>query len=313
MNTEKKNENAKKVGEILYSQERKISCEYEKRLIQIGEAAKYLFLQSLEKENGATWETILSDVREYCSTEFATFNFHPQLLAGHKRKIGVAFSSLREQDKIILSDEISRLFSTSEPSFDYIDLLSVKEAKDGVITYVKNITADKAYDAFSSCFDETRVLYSRNFDECCEQVARKNADYCILPLSSLESGELYSVKKQIDMRELKICAVYKHATETDSVTYALLSDENRFILDGAKIYFEFSLGSDNAEDVKTILSALAAYGLELYKIASDASSSGEGFTYRFTVEQREGNLLSLVIFLEIFFKGWKNYGLYSEI
>ncbi len=314
MNKRNINENAEKVKDILDIQEKTISRELEKRLIQIGEAAKYLFCDSVDTQDGEiSAQSIIENIKARSATYFESFRFHPELLGNNRRKVGEALSSLHMQDRITLAHAISELLLSPEYSFSVIDLLSATEARGGVISYVKNIQSDKAYDVFASCFDESRVLYSRNFDECCEQLRKGNVDYCILPLFSHSSGELVSVRRLIDTHELKICAVYDHYTDTDVTRFALLCEENRFVLEGARRYFEFSLSPDSPSDVKSILFALDAYGLELYKMSSTSLSDGDGFFHRFTVIAHEGDILALAVYLELFCDGWKSYGLYSEI
>ena len=305
------NEKIQKLRGILFEQQRKISCEHEKRLIQIREATRYIYEELFGSDAPASANDVLSACRKIREDLDGSFGFHEHLLPEHKRKIGRALSSLHCIDKASLAEALSQMLKSAEHSLDAEDLLSVCDEQDAVICYVKNIHTDRAYDEFSSCFYESRVLYARNFDEACEQMRRKNASYCILPIYSDEAGELVSTRRLLDTYMLKICAVCEIDTEGASTRYALISEKNAFILDGDEQFFEFSVSVDGACDVEDLLYATELYGFSLASLKIEKSEVG--MSCRISLLQREGDLFALLVYLLIFFEDYNVYGLYSNI
>ncbi len=310
MNTNS-NEKIQKLRDILLEQQRKISCEHEKRLIQIREATRCIYEELFASDTSMSALDIASACRKIGDRIDGSFAFHEHLLPEHKRKIGRALSSLRSIDKASLAQTLAQMLKGTEHSLDAEDLLGVCDEQDAVICYVKNIHTDRAYDEFSSCFYDSRVLYARNFDEACEQMRRKNASYCILPIYSDEAGELVSTRRLLDTYMLKICAVCEIDTEGTSTRYALISERSAFILDGDEQYFEFFVSVDGATDVQDLLYATELYGFSLASLKCESGDTGMGC--RISLLQREGDLFALLIYLLIFFEDYNVYGLYSNI
>ncbi len=75
----------------------------------------------------------------------------------------------------------------------------------GVIAYLKNQLADKAYKSFSKHVQSARVAYPTDFNGVCEAVYYEKADYCILPIENSNDGRLNGFYNLIEKYELFIC------------------------------------------------------------------------------------------------------------
>ena len=306
-------ERIKKIQAILSRQESRLSSEYEKRLIQIRECARQLFLLAKETATEDSASALIDEMHRIVSMRSDEFSFHQKMLATHKKSIGTLLSALHSQDKAVLACAVASELISEGYAFDVTDVIPVVQCDDAVIAYVKNVYSDIAYDELASCFNESRVLYCRNFDEACEQLFRENAGYCILPISSDEAGELVTVRKLLDMHSLKICAVCDVECDGGAVRYALISDKNSFIIYGEERFLEFSLTLDGAIDVSSICFAMEYCGLLAHKMQSIPNTLENAMSCRFEVLEREGDLLAFLIFLALFFGDYNLYGLYSKI
>lgn len=304
-------EKTQKVKAILFDGEKSISHEYEKRLIQIKESAKYIFELFMETDGKLGDVSSIERLRRLAFLGDESFSFHREMLGHHKRKIGFALSQLHSVDRAILAQSLAELIQTDESALDVSELLEISEPSSPAIAYVKNPQTSHAYDEFSSCFYDSRVLYARNFDEACEQMRRKNADYCILPLYSDEAGELSSVFRIIDTYTLKICAVYDYEGENGTVKYALISEKNNFILDGDTRFFDFSVNIEKPSDIQSLLCAAELFGFGLKNVKSTQLDTGTGC--RLVLEQKDGDMHSLIVYLTLFFGDFNIYGFYSKI
>jgi hypothetical protein len=298
--------NVKKINSMLKWQEKELCCEYEKRLVQVGEAAKYLFEHVKNDLPSPDCIDVLNKLKEKLKSYNEGFAFHTSILTEHKRKLGDQLTSLYAQDKINLAQSIS---ASIEQSFAITaeELLGVCEAKSGFVCYVKSPPFDRAYDAFCECFDDCRVMYAKNFGECCERLNGSDVLYCILPIESDSAGELFSVRSLIDTHELKICAQYKLETENDTTCFALLSNESRAILGTTDVHFDFSFVCDAENKVPDLLLAARSYGIDVVSFSQSSDIC------RFRLVDKRGALLPFAVYLYLFFDGVNVKGIYSEI
>ena len=96
---------------------------------------------------------------------------------------------------------------------------------EGRIAYMAGAFADKAYSRFSTCVPHARAATCHSFREACEEVRAGHCEYCILPLTTRQSGRLVSFA-QLMLRDglvsVAVTDLEDGAAEEQSMRFALL-------------------------------------------------------------------------------------------
>lgn len=92
----------------------------------------------------------------------------------------------------------------------------------GRCAYFRTPLSDEAFDAFASTLDAPTAVYASDMAESCDMVARGEADYCILPITTAEGRRAASIFAMA--RAFRLCLT-AHAALYDGedapITYAL--------------------------------------------------------------------------------------------
>lgn len=186
------------------------------------------------------------------------------------------------------------------------------------IVYVKNNNSDSAFVRFGTLFKNPKVSYKSSFDEVCEDVYNGVGDFCILPIENANGTKLFSFYSLIDKYELKIfavCDLYEQNSE-HSTRYALVSRKSAAIHEEKKnrYYIEFSIISDNGQELCDILSASKKCGLKLFRIDTVSVPYDDSrFRYYHIFECFEKAAIPFLLYLNFKYPEHKNIGYYISL
>ncbi|MBR2388650.1 MAG: hypothetical protein IKB02_07785 [Clostridia bacterium] len=230
--------------------------------------------------------------------------------------------------KLADSSDVVELFceAVSKSEFSLHSLLKDALAYDvfspsssAKIVYVKNNNSDSAFVRFSSIFKNPKVSYKSSFDEICEDVYNGVGDFCILPIENANGVKLFSFYSLIDKYELKIfavCDLYEGNSE-HSTRYALLSRKvlaASFTENQTPFYLEFSIISDNGDELCDILSASKKCGLKLFRIDTVSVPYDDSrFSYHHIFECSQKTALPFLLYLNFKYPQHKNIGYYISL
>ena len=196
----------------------------------------------------------------------------------------------------------------------YDELSAMSSVK---IVYVKNNYTDAAFFKFSTVFKTPKVSYRTSFEEICEDVYNGVGDYCILPIENAGGGKLFTFYALIDKYDLKISAVCDlyEGTSEHSTRYALLSRKvTSYDKKETSSYIEFSIISDNGNELSNILSAAKKCGIGLFRIDTISVPYDDSrFRYYLIFESEGKQAIPFLMFLNFKYPQYKNIGYYISL
>lgn len=216
-----------------------------------------------------------------------------------------ALSDILELDsygRILLSRCIAELLKNKGISA-YERLLDIKPHKKApIISYLRNVLSDSAYNIFASVFEGVRVSYSADFNSVLEEVYYENADYAILPLYSEDDGRIkrfFDMLRKYDLKISLLCNVCLDSDENSTV-FALLSKniEHGFLNEATENHFDVVLNGD-INTMTDILSAAKFFSVSLCSVYTDTGDNDiqSISTVRFDVSK--GNINAFVLYLSL--------------
>ncbi len=189
---------------------------------------------------------------------------------------------------------------------------------EGRVAYLKNKFTTLAFDRFDTFIPDSKSLYSNSFEASCEAVYNRVSEYCILPVSNSNDGELTAFTGMIAKFDLHIVAT----TDIDDVdgratTLALLARNIRTPSrkDFGKYRFEFSVGSPTNDSLCGILASASKHGLSLFGTSSRIyGEESQTLTLAFTTENASvASFKTFVFTLLAVFPHFIPRGLYIHI
>ncbi len=270
--------------------------------------------QELTKEEKKLFCDILSSI--------ATSDTHePEQLRAALFDCASKLKSMGSEDNIV--ELFCEAINKSEISLQALlkDALACEEfspASSAKIVYVKNNNSDSAFVRFGALFKNPKVSYKSSFDEICEDVYNGVGDFCILPIENANGIKLFSFYSLIDKYELKIfavCDLYEAISE-HSTRYALLT--RKIALSHAEknapSYLEFSIISDDKDELCDILSASKKCGLKLFRLDTVSVPYDDSrFRYYNVFECPQKTAIPFLLYLNFKYPQHKNIGYYISL
>ena len=186
------------------------------------------------------------------------------------------------------------------------------------VVYLKNPLADIAFNKFSKCLDDARVIYEESFVEVCEEVYYSRQPYCILPVENSEDGRLSGFGNMIRKYELKIVLTCNVESANGRVTkFALLKRELTridcpdYLNEGEYLEIGFNFGEE--EKLGAVLEAASFFGYKLNKVDSLPIYYSEKEYYFDIVFKGNGELKKFLLWLELEVPRYEIIGIYTQI
>lgn len=186
------------------------------------------------------------------------------------------------------------------------------------VVYLKNPLADIAFNKFSKCLNDARVLYQESFTDVCEEVYYSRQPYCVLPIENSDDGRLSGFRNMIRKYELKIVLTCNVESANGKVTkFALLKRElakidcPEAINEGEYLEIGFNFGEE-AKLVK-VLEAANYFGYKLNKVDSLPIYYSEKEYYFDAVFSGNGDIKRFMFWLELEVPRYEIIGIYTHI
>ena len=186
------------------------------------------------------------------------------------------------------------------------------------VVYLKNSLADIAFNKFSKCLLDARVLYEESFAAVCEEVYYSRHPYCILPIENSEDGRLSGFGNMIRKYELKIVLTCNVESANGRVTKFALLKRDIANVDCADCFNEgdyleigFHFGEENK--LGAVLEAANFFGYSLNKVDSLPIYYSEKEYYFDVVFEGKGEISRFLFWLELEVPRYEIIGIYKHI
>ena len=253
-------------------------------------------------------KTLFSELFEMPSCEYA----QRHEILWQARRLSFADSALLA--KLFLERLVSKGVRLREEDF------VLTEDVLPIYAYVKNAFADEAYEVITENLPDARVCYVNSFAEGARLLLSGEVGYCLFPIEENGDMRLPTVEGLLTVHKLciqRILPVFG-LDGLAELKYALVSrgvhvepyqkDDDR--------YFEFHLEiSDDSPELSDLLSAIALFGLSLFRIHTVAYEGDvqTGSSYTLVVRSQGEDFLPLIVYLALFFESYRIIGIYKNL
>lgn len=211
------------------------------------------------------------------------------------------------------------LSATEIPDFYISEFEELPEAAKNRVIYQRTSYADQAYVRFSTAPEQPKALYTHHFSVACEEVARGNCEYCILPLENSAEGPLQSFVRLIDRFSLKIVTVCDvSAGDAARTTRFALLRKNLLPLHGEigkNTLFECDVPMSDAPTVSELLLAAEFCGLRLLRIDTKTQprETAPLSLSHFVFAVEGGDLSTYLLYLSMEAPDYEPLGIYTPL
>ena len=285
------------------------SCE----LYELSESICDLIESNAQSGVGA-WE-LLSVIREDLLITEAPV--HDDALKENVHRIKSALSAIEISDRAILADILTDMLKARGVSFSENGYLVTDEPPE-LMTYVKNVFSDEAFDVFSEEFTDPRLRYAPTIKDAVRALVNDEVGYALLPLE--EKGiRLPTVEElllRFDLRIVSITPVFGNAADAD-LTYALVA-KNLVLRPYSSTddrYFEIRVPKASTRDLYGLLFASELFGNTIYRIGTSSLTSGDEKNEFYTVvlKSEGSSFLKMLTYLTLFLDDFVPVGLYKNV
>lgn len=229
-----------------------------------------------------------------------------------KRTVQQTLSAL---DRTVYVNACLSLLKNSKDKPTLSDFFPTVQLETARIAYVKNPYTDEAYESFAATLPTPTVHYADSFREACNEVASKEADFCILPYGN-SAGQLTSFSELAERHSLYICALCRvfHADGTDVTHFALYGHRLPMQSDEDGLHLRFSFLCADAGVLAQHLNAAVLMGVPLEETRAIPCVANEGaLLCTATAAPPSDQLLPFLVYLSVFAEEASFHGLYKEI
>ena len=250
-------------------------------------------------------------------TVLSSRELHQDALDCNKQTLLSAVSLIEEEHKaaftlVLLESLLRSGFNVSEHSF----LSEVKPSE--LVTYVKNIFSDEAFDVFSIELTDARVKYAENIKAAVRSLLDSDVGYAILPIE--EGGSrIHTIDELIYQNDLRIVAitpVFGQGADTD-LKYALVSRalviEN--YTDGDDRYIEIRVSKCKTKVLLGILIAAELFSLDVYRMGTVSFGKGDAHEdfYSLILKSEGSDFVGILTYLTLFTDDFTVVGMYKNL
>ncbi len=191
------------------------------------------------------------------------------------------------------------------------DFLPLLPPGGGKIAYARNAYTDEAYEKFARLFADPRAFYTESFRASPEEVAGKEADFCILPYENA-TGFLAGFAAMAKRHRLVCVATCRvlHADGADATHFALYGRAFRSPDRWRRVCLRYAFPYRGEAAFAAHMAALGALGGGVDRLQCEAEEEGGGTACTVTARLTETDLVPWLAYLAIFEEGYKIYGLY---
>ncbi len=155
----------------------------------------------------------------------------------------------------------------------------------GRVAYVANSYTEQAFMELTGFIKGRRVAYFHGFEDVCQEVHSGLCEFGILPVESTADGVMAGLLRQIELYDLRICALCHVPTpQSGSTAFALVRRTLAPAQPSSRRCIDFLLSPAAPEDTGRLIGIAALGGHALLHAATYEGQDGELFRLRFSVE-----------------------------
>ena len=242
---------------------------------------------------------------------------HPDALECNKSILYSTLSLIKEENKAVFTAVLlealkSRGFKVDEQAF-----LPPSRPKE-LITYVKNLFSDEAFDVFSVGFQDARVKYSQTIKDAVRSLYDSEVGYAILPIE--EGGSrIHTIDEIIyknDFKIISITPVFGQGADTD-LKYALISRAlvTEDYEEGDDRYIEVRISKCKTMSLTGILLAANLFSLDIYRLGtvSFGEDDKKQDFYSLILKSEGRDFVGMLTYLTLFTDDFSVVGMYKNL
>lgn len=211
-------------------------------------------------------------------------------------------SAVRHADHFSLCTEIATAYPDKYEQV-FADLfgqhdMPTSEAQ-GRVAYVQNSYTEQAFMELTGFIKHRRVAYFHHFDDVCQEVRGGLCEYGILPVESTAEGLMAGLFRQIELYDLRICALCRIATTNEGYTsFALVRKTLAPIPAMPQYCLDFLCSPADALQIGELICIATLCGHTVQHTATYQGHDGE--TFRLRLGTNPEKLYPFLIYLTLF-------------
>lgn len=184
------------------------------------------------------------------------------------------------------------------------------ETAAGRVAYVQNSYTEQAFMELTGFIKQRRVAYFHHFDDVCQEVTSGLCEYGILPVESSSEGLMAGLCRQIELYDLRICALCRIRNAKDGYTsFALVRKTLPPVQPCEQHCLDLLFSPADPTEAGRLITAAALCGHELLHASTFAGRDGEQFRLRLSVNPDA--LYPFLLYLQLFCADTTPIGLYT--
>ena len=198
---------------------------------------------------------------------------------------GVYAQAVQAADRICFCQELATRFPAGyEHAFCALfgEHEPVLPDAQGRVAYVSNTYTEQAFMELTGFIKQRRVAYFHGFEDVCQEVHSGLCEYGILPVASTQEGLMAGLLRQIELYDLRICALcYVPSPQGGSTAFALLCRRLTLTQPTSSQGLDILLSPSSQEDLGKLIGTAAFCKHRLLHAATYEGQDGEQFRLQF--------------------------------
>ena len=206
-------------------------------------------------------------------------------LVGEEPPQGVYAQAVQAADRLCFCQELAAHFPAGyEHAFRALfgEHEPVLPDAQGRVAYVSNTYTEQAFMELTGFIKQRRVAYFHGFEDVCQEVHSGLCEYGILPVASTQEGLMAGLLRQIELYDLRICALcYVPSPQGGSTAFALLCRHLPPTQPTSSQNLDILLSPTSQEDPGRLIGTAALCEHQLLHAAAFEGQDGEQFRLQF--------------------------------
>lgn len=178
------------------------------------------------------------------------------------------------------------------------------------VAYVANSYTEQAFMELTGFIKGRRVAYFHGFEDVCQEVRNGLCEYGILPVESTADGTMAGLLRQIELYDLRICALCHVPTpQSGSTAFALVRANLPISQPTAQHCIDLLFSPAAPEDTGALITAASLCAHTLLHASSYTGQDAEQFRLRFAVDP--GSFYPFLLYLLLFCADVTPIGFYT--
>ena len=182
------------------------------------------------------------------------------------------------------------------------------------IALLRNARSSRAFELFAANIRGVLAVYEDNFQNACEAVFTKEAQYAVIPVSSSSDGRLDGLYRTMEKYGLAIVMSCKVSSADGNVTrFALAGRPSALTPGGEKTKFEFKITLDDPSELSEIAEGAEFFGAHIDRIDALPGFYGRENIFGMILDISDADAAGLMTYIALRFSQFVPIGIYSHI